>query len=152
MRGGGWLYYLFLLADVAAIEFACIGSNCMSSKVAAELQEAFTHSDHVNIMVELIRSTTEVDAVPGDRTQYVQNLQAFSAAQQQPVRDLLELHPNEYIGEPNFFWIDSKVHIPQATAVLVMELASLDAVKHIRGEVTARIQPMRSLAVHDDAL
>ncbi|KAF0696386.1 Aste57867_12852 [Aphanomyces stellatus] len=121
----------------------------MSSKVHHELQDAFTRNDHVNVMVELMRSTTEVAAVPGDRTAYVENLQAFSAAQQEPVKALLAQHPGEYIGEPQYFWIDSKVHVPQATAVLVMELASLDVVKEIRGEIIAHIMPMGGFQVDE---
>ncbi|RHY19858.1 hypothetical protein DYB25_002856 [Aphanomyces astaci] len=138
------------LAVVAFVHFVicaattndCPAPSTMSSKIAPELQQAFSTQDHVNLMVEFERSTTEVDAVPGDRTQYMQNLQAFSAAQQQPVKDLLALHPDEFIGEAQYFWIDSKVHIPQATAVLAMELASVPTVKAIRGEVIAHIMPM----------
>ncbi|ETW04785.1 hypothetical protein H310_03924 [Aphanomyces invadans] len=139
-RMGPWLV-------VAIVQFAihtaasqdCAAPLTMSSKISPELQQAFSTQDHVNIMVEMTRSTSEVEAVPGDRTQYMQNLQAFSAAQHQPVKDLLALHPDEFIGEAQYFWIDSKVHVPQATAVLAMELASLPTVKAIRGEVTAHI-------------
>ncbi|EQC31082.1 hypothetical protein SDRG_11267 [Saprolegnia diclina VS20] len=131
----GWaLVILSLILSAAA----------MSPKVAPALATAFETTDRVNIMVELDGSTESVEnrSSSGDNTNYMHDLQAFTAARQQAVKDVLAAHPTEFSGEPKFFWITNKVSVPQASAVLVMELADLSSVVAITGQHIVHIQPI----------
>ncbi|KDO33994.1 hypothetical protein SPRG_01268 [Saprolegnia parasitica CBS 223.65] len=132
----GWaLVFLTLILSAAA----------MSPKVAPALATAFETTDRVNIMVELDGSTESVEnrsSSSGDNTNYMHDLQAFTAARQQAVKDVLASHPTEFTGEPKFFWITNKVSVPQASAVLVMELADLPSVVAITGQHIVHIQPI----------
>ncbi|OQS02344.1 hypothetical protein THRCLA_21444 [Thraustotheca clavata] len=114
----------------------------MSNKIDSKLITAYSHTDRINVMVQLYGSTTSVEnsGSGSDHTEYVDRLQAFTQERQQAVKDLLSQFPNEYEGEPKFFWITNQVSIHQATAALVMELAELPSVQAIRGEIKVSIQ------------
>ncbi|ETV86517.1 hypothetical protein H257_01693 [Aphanomyces astaci] len=110
-------------------------------KLSPELQLAFETISYVDIVVDMEAPTEQVEAIPGEATQsFVHKLQAFTEAQQKPVKDLLALHRTLFRGTPTFFWITNSIAIPQASPDLVSELAVVDGVKTIRVPDTAHIE------------
>ncbi|CAF1415514.1 unnamed protein product [Adineta steineri] len=51
-----------------------------------------------------------------------------------PIRDFLRKRPQDYEGEPVYFWMDNTIYVKNATKNLIKDLAKIAEIRTIRLE------------------